>query len=145
MFGLMMGHMTNLTATEEATIHRASLIELGWECGPVEIVADGAQFAVVQPSLTIGTGRRARVSQATRQVRHFDGRTMTITVMPRNLMKAGNVPIGTAIVVDGRIIKVASRVGVWLPKKNGRMHGVRLVCDDGTELLCTSSKRLEVA
>ena len=76
-----MDPMPNLTATEEATIHRASLLELGWECGPVEIVADGAQFAVVQPSRTIGTGRRARVSQATRQIRHFDGRTMTITTV----------------------------------------------------------------
>lgn len=70
--------MTNLTATEEAAIHRASLVELGWECGPVEIVADGAQFSVVQPSRTIGTGRRASVSQATRQIRHFDGRVMTV-------------------------------------------------------------------
>lgn len=76
-----MDPMPNLTATEEAAIHRASLIELGWECGPVEIAADGAQFVVVQPSRTIGTGRRARVSRATRQIRHFDGSTMTITTV----------------------------------------------------------------
>lgn len=73
--------MPNLTATEEAAIHRASLVELGWVCGPVEVTATGAQFAVVQPSRTIGTGRRARVSQATRQIRNFDGRTMTITTV----------------------------------------------------------------
>ncbi len=73
--------MTNLTATEEATTHRASLTELGWSCGPVVVTATGAQFEVVQPSRTIGTGRRARVSQATRQVRSFDGRTMTITTL----------------------------------------------------------------
>lgn len=76
----MMVDMDNALAT--ATAARDALVDLQWECGPVEMTATGAQFAVTQPWRTIGAGKRARVYPEQRQVRAYDERgTLTMTVV----------------------------------------------------------------
>lgn len=68
------------SAISIATEHRRALMELGWACGEIEIVADGAQFSVEQPYRVVGTGRRARTYPAQSQTRHIDRvGTMTLT------------------------------------------------------------------
>lgn len=59
-------------------------------------------------------------------------------------IKAGNLSVGMLVIVNGQVATVVTREGIWLPKKNGRMHGVRLVFDNGITLELTANKRLPI-
>lgn len=67
-----------MTNNEIAAAHRASLLDLGWACG--ELI--GASFEVTQPARVVGTGRKAKLIPAVRQVRAFEGNgTMVVTTV----------------------------------------------------------------
>jgi hypothetical protein len=66
---------------EIATMHRASLADLGWQVTELRTVDGAPGFEVTQPGRTEGRGRRARTIPAQRQVRSFDRGTMIVTVI----------------------------------------------------------------
>lgn len=78
----MSNEMTN-PAEWHATQHHAGLVEIQWVCGPVGVQADGrVGFVVESPFRVFGTGRKARVCTARREIRSFDERgTMFVTVL----------------------------------------------------------------
>ena len=98
--------------------------------------ACGREFGATSPAVVFGVhgvGPRSRLTCT-------GGSLVPVTVDMES--KAGWITVGDTLIVDGRSVKVVSRNNIWLPKKNGRMHGVRLACDDGTELICAANKRL---
>lgn len=73
-----------MNASEHAIAHAAGLSELAdWKVGDVGQMADGRiGFVVDVPFRVVGTGRKARVYAARREIRSFDDRgTMFVTVV----------------------------------------------------------------